>query len=323
MTLPGSTLLPGRALFPGDATGQPMLVTILDESSNPPSIQLAISWPSASRATVTRRDPDGQRWPVRQADPALLDDDGNWVGIDFEAAYGVPVSYDLTSQDFPGVIVHIDAGMLTAPVRWQMALVHPGAPALSVPVQFYTGTRDTVTRSITQSKNVVLGRRRPVVLSDVRQSASGQLVIWCDDLSTRDQLMGVLSDGQTLKVACDPSQGFDVPQTYVSLADVSEARWIPDYGPNDARIVTLPFTEVDRPAGGFQSVWDCAAVLAQYPTVVKLELAFPTCADLVLGRNTLDASAWINLTVLDSYATCSDVLGSFSTCKSLLAGTTV
>lgn len=324
MTFPGAGTYPGPTTFPSTvASTEPpavpdLLTVTLDPTSRPPSAQLVVNWPAARSVTITRRDPDSQKWPVRLADPAQLDGSGGWVGIDYEPGYGVPISYDMTSPQVPGVIVHVDAGVLTVSAEWQSALIHPGAPALSIPVELHEGTLNTVVRSIMQSKVKVMGRPRLVVLSDVRQAPVSQLVIRAESPQERDALNGILADGQTLKLACDPALGFDVPQTYLAIGESSEARWIPSLGTDPVRLVTLPFDEVDRPAGGFQAIWNCAEVLAQYSTIVQVELDFATCADLVLGRTAADPTAWSGLALLNRYSTCNEVLGAFATCADVL-----
>lgn len=290
----------------------------LDPTSRPPSAQLVVNWPAASTVTVLRRDPDGQQWPVRLADPAQLDGKGGWAGIDYEPSYGVPISYDMTSDDVPGVIIHVDAGVLVVPREWRAAFVHPGAPQLSVPIELYEGTLNTVVRPIVQSKVKVMGRPRLVVLSDTRQAPASQLVVRAETLQERDALNGLLMDGQTVKLSCDPALGFDVPQTYIAIGEASEGRWIPDLGTNPVRVVTLPFDQVDRPAGGFQAVWNCGSVMAQYATIVQVELDFATCADLLLGRTSADPTVWSGLALINRYPTCAAVLNNFATCADVL-----
>jgi hypothetical protein len=324
VTFPGPSTYPGPATFPvaltvpePPPTPDPLTVT-LDPTSRPPSVQLVVNWPAASTVTILRRDPDGQQWPVSLADPARLDGAGVWVGIDYEPAYGVPISYDMTSDEVPGVIVHVEAGSLVVPREWQSALILPGAPPLSVPVELYEGTLASVARPIVQSKVKVMGRPRLVVLSDTRQAAASQIVIRAETAQERDAVNGILADGQTVKLACDPALGFDVPQTYIAMGDASEDRWIPNLGTDPVRLIKLPFDVVDRPAGGFQAVWNCATVLAQYSTTVQVELDFATCADLVLGRTSADPTAWTGLALMDRYSTCADVLAGFATCADVL-----
>jgi hypothetical protein len=104
-------------------------------SNVPPRVRLDVTdsgTPNLFATTVMRLDPDGALRPVRTQDgaPLTLGTSGsNRVGLvyDYEAPYGAPVSYStLESPSTVSNPVTVDESRV-----W---LVHPGVPALSLPI---------------------------------------------------------------------------------------------------------------------------------------------------------------------------------------------
>jgi hypothetical protein len=314
---PGSLVFPGTDAFPGTnladtgttvsaSPGDPFtsvtysspggeLSITLDPESTPPRAEIQISLPAGTAtATLTRTDPSGEQWPVRTAEPAQLTTTGAWSGFDYELPYGTTMAYTLNAPGLSAPVV-VSTGVFNVPPAWQSALIQPAAPSLSVPVRLYTGTTGTVTRSARQASLAVLGRARPLVVSDIRQARSAQLVVWCDTLDERDALTTIVADGSALRLACDPRLGWDIPQCYLAIGDVAEARAVADFPAQPFRVVTLPFLEVDRPitaspAGttggttGGGEPWTYTRLDATYATYSELDAAYLTYADLALNR---------------------------------------
>lgn len=318
MTYPGPSTYPGAAASttPGGSTGggstpgTPVPVQTTWSSPGgeisvgfnyttwPPRAELAINWPGATTVTVTRQDP-AEAWPVRYAEPATLDASGKWTGYDYELLPGVASSYTIKSAQ-KATTVSVTTGIFNVPAQWQTALIHPQAPSLSVPIRLYEGTGATVVRSSRQASLAVLGRARPVVITDVRSSPSTQLVIWCETAAEADALDTILADGSALRLVCDPRLGWNVNPAYIAVGDASSARALPALATLPDRFVTLPYVEVDRPAGSLvgttgssggtggtgtgSGFWTYAAAEAAYSTYAAAEAAFATYADAELDK---------------------------------------
>lgn len=301
---PGADVYPGTDVYPGvpGTVSQPapdpyapqtyvssdgVLSVTLDPEASPPRAEITINWVGVASATLIRTDPNGETLPVRTAEPATLTS-GAWSGFDYELPYGVGITYKLSAAGQttePSVIT----GVFNVPPAWRSALIQPAAPVLSVPIRLHEGTTATVTRAARRASLAVLNRARPIVVTDVRESRSAQLVIWCDTLDERDGLDSLIADGSALRLACDPRLGWDVPQCYVSIGDVTEARAVPGMPDVAYRIVTLPFLEVDRPvtappAGVVSVDWTYDQLNAIYTSYDQLNAAYANYANLDLNR---------------------------------------
>jgi hypothetical protein len=310
MTYPGQNSYPGANTYPGIPSGTPdagggapsaptqwsspggELTVTFNTTTFPPRAELKVSWPGASTATITRTDPSNEQFPVRLAEPALLDGSGSWSGADYLLPYGVGVTYTLTSAQMtssPTVVT----GVFDVPVGWQAALIHPQAPSLSAPIILKADALADELRPARQTALVVMNRNRPVVVSDVRGAPSSTLTVWCDTEQQVQALNGVLADGSALWLACDARLGLAVPQVYVAIGDQNKGR--PREAPGDfqGRTITLPFQEVDRPAGKFRGgtageggsgFWTYAAAQARYPTYAAAQASYGSYADAALDR---------------------------------------
>lgn len=262
-------------------------------TTTPPRAEIAINWSGATTVTLKRQEP-AELLPVRYAEPATLDSSGKWAGFDYEVPYGVSVTYTITSAQKTAP-VSVVTGVFAVPRKWETALIHPQAPSLSMPIQLAAGSGTTVKRAARQASLVVLGRKRPVVVSDVRESSSSQLLVWCDTAAERAGLDAILADGSALRLACDARLGLDVPSSYIAVGDQEVNRPDAAFGSLQARLVTLPYVEVDRPSGAFRGTpgntggtgsgfWTYDTAKAAYSTYAAGQAAFATYADAALDR---------------------------------------
>ena len=132
----------------------------------------------------------------------------------------------------------------------------------------------------------IVGRSRPVVVSEVRASRTGvlQIHIWrADDHEAFNALM---DSGQTILFQAAPGHGLD-GNLYLSIDDVAwePESWdatVPEY------LWSLGVTEVDRPAGGIQGsagrTWQ--DVLDNYQTWHEVLDAYGSWADVLTGGAT-------------------------------------
>ncbi len=244
--------------------------------NNPPRTMLELEYTGQTEATISRLDPDGNTRPVRLGDPATLTS-GVWVGYDYESWFGEESTYTATTA----------GGSLTAgPVILdvdQIWLRHPGVPSLSMAVDFQ-GEGEPV-RPVTQAVIEPIGRREPIVVTDGRRrSKRGELTLRTETLEELAALVAILDDASVLLLSLPAGLGYGMDgNQYLSLGDLREARFQPDYYPHPWRIWTLPYIVVGRPAGGLQSERTYSDLLAAHATYLQMRSAYPSYLDLLTG----------------------------------------
>lgn len=244
--------------------------------NDPPRTLLELEYTGQTEATISRLDPDGNTRPVRLGDPATLTS-GVWAGFDYESWFGQEATYTATTG----------AGSLTAgPVILDVAdiwLRHPGIPSLSVRLDFQ-GEGDP-TRPVNQAVIEPLGRREPIVVSDGRRrSKRGEMTVRTETPEQTAALLSILDDVSVLLLDIPPSfdYGMDAHQ-YLSLGELRESRFRPDYYPHPWRVWSVPYIVVGRPAGGLQAERTYADLLTSYSTYLQVKAAYPTYLDLLTG----------------------------------------
>lgn len=258
-----------------------MTVTVtptVDLVNNPPRVSLAISANAGEgSATITRLDPSGATVPVRTPDGNPLPiSAGSALLFDYEMPYGESVSY--SSMASPNTI---SAGVrVTASRPW---LVHPAIPARSVQIQaFRQGTGIKRTRGVRQSVLYPLGRANPLVITDgARHGVTSSLVLLSSSSAYTQAIEALTADGSPLLLNVPVALGFNLTTRYIAIADI-------DYAPVFDKVfetyfdITLPFVEVDRPAGGSTSQRNLTS-LTTYPTIAALNAAYSSLAAVQAG----------------------------------------
>lgn len=256
-----------------------MPITAASQPTNiPPRVQLTVSGLTDATTTILRNDPDGRSRAVRGAEPLTLTGGGG-VALDYEAPLGSPVTY--TSA--PPVNAAETSGPVTVD-SLDVWLIHPGVPDLSVRVPAVNVTAlQERTRAARAAVMQPPGRSTPVVVSEVRSSTTGGITVITETFADRDAMWALLELGITLLLNAPATLGWGVTWEYISVGDVTE-----DYlsrGLNAARLFSLPYTVVDRPAGALVTQWaygdvttysTYTAVLAAYPTYTSLLANTPT-----------------------------------------------
>lgn len=251
----------------------------VEPDNSPPRIQIDVTdsgTPAITSVTVTRTDNSGVVTPVRTADggPLTLTTSGSdRVGTlyDYEAPYGIPVTY--STVEYPAEVtaeVTLDSDDV-----W---LVHPGVPDWSrvVSVAELGETVRPVNRGVFRP----LGRGVAVTVTDGRRgSPEGTLTLRTYTDQERRDIDALIDDAGVLLLNVPPALGWGVDACYVSFGDSTETRLI-DYAGEPGRYFAFPYIVVARPAGGTQSQWTWADVIATYPTWLDVLAANATWADL-------------------------------------------
>lgn len=227
------------------------------------------AWSSDEPVTVYRT-VAGVRTPVRGMDP-VSPIGGSAFEWDYEAPFGVALSYVAADAgtDVSSASVTLDE---TRP--W---LRVPGLPFLDLPV---VPDRYPAVERIRPSVVLrPLGRRRPVVLSDVLQSEAGSIGFYASDDDEADRIREVLEQAPVVLLHLP---GTRWGARYLSVGRVMEATTTGFAGASGIPFFEIEFLVVDRPEGGvfgdptnsYQAVLDTftdyAAVLAAEPTYLDL-----------------------------------------------------
>lgn len=247
----------------------------VDNGYFPPRVLLQLTGAAGASVTVTRNVSGSSTRAVRSANPAGLES-GSWSDYDYEPPYA---SLSDTAVWAGGTAT--TGVVLFGPGRsW---LRHPGVPSLSMPVEVQA--EEDLTYGTTRARFDPIGRRYPIIVSDgVRHSRSSTLTIRTDTLNEAADLQALLDDSSVLLLSVPPEWGWGITNHYLSLGDVSVRRATPTYAPDQTRYWSMPYDEVDQPAGGVQALWTAGQVDGLYTTWTDLMAAYPTNEDLLLNR---------------------------------------
>lgn len=260
-------------------------VTALTQDTAPPRVLITIDdlGPTPGVLTLSRI-VVGTRAQVRGAVNLTPTDDSVLI-VDNEAPFGVPVSYELvqTLGDGTTVVVASNTVQLYAALSWlSNPITGEGAPVT-------IATWPDLTYSARQSVLDVAGRVSPVVVSDLRTSASSELVVFTQTRAVLMMLRELLSSGDIilLRPVCDAVEG-----DYFAVGDVTETRMDPSDGSSWRRLVTLDLQAVDQPSPAIPAIGDTLADLHAFipGTLADLHEAFPDPDTLLtIARTRLQA----------------------------------
>lgn len=249
---------------------------VANSSASPPNAALSVSMRGVS-VTLTRTVTDSI-YPGDQffpGDNALLDTltsedavrfgpdnqplyGGQWTGYDYEMPFGENIVYVAKSYDANGGLLDtVISGTVNVdpPRPW---LIYPGNPGGSVDIRIQD--IENLTTKITQGVFWPAGRQNAIVVSDRRQSATGSLEVYVDNLYDRDRVMDAVDLGEVLLLNVSPALGWDIPWQYIAVGEVVESRprlrtktsvtgtSIALLNETD-RVIHMAYTVVERPVG--------------------------------------------------------------------------
>jgi hypothetical protein len=198
-------------------------VTATVEASNvPPRVRLNVAdtgAPSFATVNITRLDPNGETVPVRTTGRQPADDEQQ-RGARLRLRDAVRISGVYSSQETPGNV--------TTPVtvpETRIWLVHPGVPAVSMPIELRAGSLSEESYPVTQGVFYPMGRKNPVVVnSGVRHGPESKLTVAIDSVSDLAAIRALVADAGTLLLNIPPglSLGFDT--SYIAVSDIRASR---------------------------------------------------------------------------------------------------
>ena len=254
-------------------------VTVTTNPGSNPYVNVALTSFVESSVNVYRVDDAGNEVAVRNGDPLTLSS-GAGSMQDYETPLDVNAFWRARNSGTGAVIA--DSSVVQLASGGNVYLGHPGKPTLNMQVilaDWQDGSRRT--RSATFD---VIGKTLPVVRSFKRAGAAGVMTVRCDDFNTLINLNSLLDDGFPLLIRTPrtPDWGIGAKYLHIGDSDVQLRVRTPTFA---RRWVTLPWTEVSRPAGlaqggpGFR--W--ADVITTYATWADVISNNATWADVIDG----------------------------------------
>lgn len=240
-------------------------------------VTLSLTGAGVATATITRIDAAGNTVAVRNGDPATITA-GNWTGFDYEAPLDAPVTYQATNVSTGAVLATSSAVTLDSLGKFWLG--HPGRPELNIaPV---VAAISPGTRKARAQVFEVIGRSLPVAQSLRRSSYAGTMTLRARDGEELAGINDLITDGHVLMMRA-PASWPGYGSRYIQVGDVDFEQLI--RVPDGRFTITLPWTEVARPAGlaetGAGYRWsDLTAAQASWLGVIS---AYPTWEDVVLA----------------------------------------
>jgi hypothetical protein len=203
---------------------------------------------------VQRTNADGSQVIIRSCNYVSTGGADSWAGFDLEASLGVNVTYTVIAQthNADGSITtgSASSGPVMIPtqngVGW---LKNLSQAALNAQVSLQA-LSDVKTDARTQIYPVI-GRKNPVVISDVRGGRTGSVSLMTTGTTDYQAVSALLASGTTLFLQATPADG--LADLYFVAGSVTEHRPA-DVSTDFTRIWTVDFTEVDSPSGALTSI---------------------------------------------------------------------
>lgn len=231
-----------------------------------------------NRLLLSRTSPSGAYAEVRSWAPGTVAP-GAVIARDFEVPIGVPVTYTADSWQDPAGAHTLETGTITVPAAdscdtWLTDLVRAGN-SQRVTIEALAELAHDVPATVHQ----ILGRRPPIVVSDIAQTPTFDLSFLTDSDTERDAARSTLGNGAPVLLRTPPDWG--IGNLYFAVLAFGEGR-----------IVTEPTQQARR--------WSVSAVQVERPdadlfvplgpvTYADVKATFGTYADLKAGRATYDA----------------------------------
>lgn len=175
-------------------------------------------------------------------------------------------------------------------------LIHPSQPSLSRAIDSGHGgirmdyfveatTADTKSSQASSTTHQLVGRRRPIVItSGPRQADEWTMVIGSRTILAKDALRAMLDDQTPLLLRSPTEFGWDLPDDWYSVGDVSIERVTSPFI-NEMTLTTLPLTPVDEPIVRQGALWTYGSDLLANPTYADSRSAFSTYLDRLAGAS--------------------------------------
>ena len=307
-------------------------------------IEINFSDTAATFARVQRLLDDGTITTVRPH--TFSDSSGDYIELsgglavlyDTEAPLDVPLIYiadgligttaaGTATETGPGEVLASGSDLwLKAPLRpWadqRVVLEIPQEPDCLPESAIFFVSMDVETRANRTVVQVVNNRKNPIAMSRIRAGISSSLNLATRRFTDRDAIITLNEEGDVLFF--EGPADYAIPDQYISVGDYTVARLTTDHR-RQWRLNTLPYTEVDRPAGLAEGIlgdrW--ADLCQKYLTFAAATAAGLTWTSVLLGQATnspAPALNWFYSTIPVQYATYTALNAAFPTYTALWQG---
>lgn len=181
----------------------------------------------------------------------IIDPDVDTAPFDRESSNGETAYYRVRAiHNYTDTIAYSDWSSADSDDWTSTAwfLRHPSKPALDMAV--VPRSQPSRQRAARQGTFKVLGRSDPIVISDVREYATGEIVFRLDTKAERDDLDALLDEMVPLLLQAPSTDDWE--DAWLSFGDQNEERVI-DNAAYEGRFTTLPFSEVIAPTDNLES----------------------------------------------------------------------
>lgn len=236
-------------------------MTTLETTSEKGRVRITATALDGTLITVTRKHPSGRVLPVRGMTLEPLSG-GAFLGWDYEMPIGVPVVYQaaIYSETDPNTPLSTSAMVTFTWATDHEWLKDPLEPIRNMQVNVEEMVDyDYPTRA---GVHDVLGRPTPVTIGEIRQAATGEVLLVTLDQEQRDRLHYITASGHALLLQSTQAGG--VGSMYIQLLGIRESR-VSRLRDEQMRRWTLQYVEVSPPAGAAAAFVTWADVLVQYP----------------------------------------------------------
>lgn len=196
--------------------------------------------------SVTRNDPNGAVVPVRGASNVTTGGATTMAFFDFEAPLDRPVTYTATPDTGSAATSGACTIVTDGRTFW---LKNVAQETLSVKVTV-SKMSDPVRKARVLAQYDVLGRPKPIVISDVRSGRTGSMVLATNDPMDSEALVSIFEAGDALLLQFPSSVNF--PDMYFVAGDLTEHILGVPQDPN--RAFEFPYVEVDAPTDNLVSL---------------------------------------------------------------------
>jgi hypothetical protein len=210
---------------------------------------IVVTWDSGSATWETleleRSDDAGATWtPVRGFTGGAAVSGSTWPANDYESQNSVNALFRSRATYLSGGLPIVGPWTQSSATKWAMAadwLKDPTRPGRNRAVMVQANP--VLDRPRPQGVNDVIGRRDPIVVSDIRRTRRGQLVLITLTDDDADDLLD-LTDADVLLF--QPRPGARIGQMYIAIGAVPEAP-VNDLYDQPERLWPISFVEVAKP----------------------------------------------------------------------------
>ena len=249
-------------------------------------IRLTLTASFGTLGSVEAIHPSGETRPVRNFTQISMSD-GIAVGWDYEMPIGRAMIYRAMIYD-PSDLINPLATVDSAPITWVTDydwLKAPFHPARNQAVS--VSSMPSYDYATPVSVHQVINRADPVAIGQVRQGATGTLILNTYTLAQNLAMQLILSGGDPLLFQSTVESG--VGNLYMMVTDSNESRVSPLRDAPE-RIWTLTYQEIGIPAGDAGAFASYADLLAAQPDYASVLAAWASYIDLFTTLNHADTT---------------------------------